>query len=61
MNKLATLQADTKFVGVADFRLKEGSPCIDADRNDVPELPPTDRDGKPRINGRALDIVTYEF
>ncbi|MCX8076852.1 MAG: hypothetical protein N3C57_07455 [Aquificaceae bacterium] len=58
------IQADPKFVGVADFRLKEGSPCIDAGRNDapvLPMLPKTDRDGKPRINGRAVDMGAYEF
>ncbi|MCS7307783.1 MAG: hypothetical protein NZ526_04430 [Aquificaceae bacterium] len=55
------IQADPKFVGFVDFRLREGSPCIDAGRNYALELPKTDRDGKPRINGRAVDMGAYEF
>ena len=50
-----------------NLRLMEGSPCIDAGNNNVPNLPETDMDGHPRIidgdcNGSGIvDMGAYEF
>jgi len=40
-----------------DFRLNEGSPCIDAGDNAAPELPARDLDGNPRVADGNGDIV----
>jgi hypothetical protein len=48
-----------------DFRLRQGSPCIDAGNNDVLNLPETDILGAPRIvfggRSRTLDMGAYEY
>lgn len=45
-----------------DLRLSPGSACINAGDNSVlPELPPTDANGLPRLNGNRIDIGAYEF
>jgi uncharacterized repeat protein (TIGR01451 family) len=50
-----------------DYRIKAGSPCIDAGSNSAPELPTTDLGGDPRVqdghsSGTAtVDIGAYEF
>lgn len=44
-----------------DFRLAEGSPCIDAGTNDPAEgLPATDIDGNPRVVCTIVDMGAYE-
>jgi CSLREA domain-containing protein len=43
-----------------DLRLGQGSPAIDAGDDTAPNLPPTDRDGNPRIVGAAVDMGAYE-
>ncbi len=44
-----------------DFRLKEGSPMIDAGSDEAPYLPATDFAGIPRTLGQSVDIGAYEF
>ena len=51
------------IVGTKDdnLRLKPGSPCLDAGTNiTTPPLPPTDLDGKPRIQNGIVDMGAYE-
>lgn len=44
-----------------NLRLKEGSPAVDRGRSDLPELPPTDREGKTRVRGKSVDLGAYEL
>jgi Right handed beta helix region/Abnormal spindle-like microcephaly-assoc'd, ASPM-SPD-2-Hydin len=61
------ISADPEFVGTSNFRLKGGSPAIDAGSNTAPDLQSTDLAGNPRIiNGTddpmaIVDIGGYEF
>jgi nitrous oxidase accessory protein NosD len=61
------ISANPKFTGTSNFRLKAGSPAIDAGSNTVPDLPSTDVAGNPRIiNGNGgttaiVDMGAYEF
>jgi parallel beta-helix repeat protein len=61
------ISVDPLFVGTSNFRLKGGSPAIDAGDNSAPDLPSTDLAGNPRIiNGNDLptaiiDMGAYEF
>ena len=61
------ISADPLFVGRANFRLKAGSPAIDAGDNSAPNLPAKDFTGHPRIvNGNGgpeaiVDMGAYEF
>ncbi|MGD0784185.1 MAG: right-handed parallel beta-helix repeat-containing protein [Sedimentisphaerales bacterium] len=51
------------IVGTQDdnLRLRPGSPCLDAGVNTTtPPLPPTDLDGKPRIQNGIVDMGAYE-
>ncbi len=47
--------------GGGDFRLAEGSPCIDVGNPTVGGLPGTDLAGEPRVAGVGIDIGAYEF
>ncbi len=61
------ISTSPEFVGVSNFRLKGGSPAIDAGSNTAPNLPSTDISGNPRItNGNGgptaiVDMGAYEF
>ncbi|MDI6447948.1 choice-of-anchor Q domain-containing protein [Anaerobaca lacustris] len=52
--------SDAIWVG-GDYRLSEGSPCIDAaDPDYVYDFAHTDLDGRPRLTGAAPDMGAYE-
>jgi len=46
---MGNIDADPLFVGIGDYHLQPGSPCIDAGENAAPSLPATDFEGEPRI------------
>jgi hypothetical protein len=56
-------KADPLFVDApnGDLHLSGWSPCIDMGNNNAPELPPTDKDGNPRIFEGKVDIGAYEY
>ncbi|HWO36584.1 MAG TPA: choice-of-anchor Q domain-containing protein [Candidatus Acidoferrum sp.] len=51
------LSVNPMFVAAANFRLKAGSPAIDAGDNAAPDLPPLDLAGKPRAASMAMAVV----
>jgi parallel beta-helix repeat protein len=61
------IRQDPIFVGVGDYHLRAGSPCIDAGTNCDPNIPAKDKDGKGRHldgdnNGTTIvDLGAYEF
>jgi len=61
------ISVNPDFVGTNNFRLKDGSPAIDAGNNSAPDLPSNDFASNPRIinsNGGTTAIVdmgAYEF
>jgi Abnormal spindle-like microcephaly-assoc'd, ASPM-SPD-2-Hydin len=61
------ISADPLFVSSSNYRLKGGSPAIDAGDNSAPDLPSKDFAGNPRIiNGNdaptaIIDMGAYEF
>jgi len=62
------IAADPMFVGPTNFRLKVGSPGIDAGLNTAPNLPPKDLAGAQRIvdalndgSGPVIDLGVYEY
>ncbi|MCX6876445.1 MAG: right-handed parallel beta-helix repeat-containing protein [Verrucomicrobia bacterium] len=44
-----------------DYHLTSSSPCVNAGKNDAPQLPTTDFDGDLRIAGGTVDMGAYEF
>lgn len=55
------ISADPLFTSKANFRLKAGSPAINAGDNSAPSVPPLDLAGKPRIVDAIIDLGTYEY
>ncbi|HEY3266877.1 MAG TPA: choice-of-anchor Q domain-containing protein [Armatimonadota bacterium] len=57
------LSVDPLFVSrsASNYRLKAGSPCIDAGDDSVIQLGDLDMDGAPRRSGAHVDIGAYEF
>ena len=57
------IDTDPLFVNTAtgDLHLQVGSPCIDTGNSAAPDLPDTDRDGKARVTGSAVDMGAYEY
>ena len=58
----STITSDPKFVDVAggNYRLAEGSPCIDAGDDPAIEGYDTDLAGNARIFGTSVDLGAYE-
>lgn len=59
-----SFRADPLLVGLGDFHLQVGSPCIDAGNNAPPPygtLPATDLDGNPRLVNGVVDMGAYEW
>jgi uncharacterized repeat protein (TIGR01451 family) len=54
---------DPLFVDPAagDYHLQPESPVIDQGTNDAPALPPTDKDGNPRVVHGVVDLGAFEF
>ncbi|MNW39336.1 hypothetical protein D3C74_164250 [compost metagenome] len=61
-NDTHSLFADPKFVNAAnsDFHLQSSSPAIDAGNTDRAIIGTLDIDGKPRVQGAAVNIGAYE-
>ena len=57
------LDSDPLFVDAenADFRLREGSPCINSGYTRLDDLSAFDLDGYARVCGGIIDIGAYEF
>ncbi len=55
------IQSDPLFMGGGDYHLNTGSPCKDAGDNDPPGLPPTDKDGQPRVMDGTVDMGAFEY
>ncbi len=53
------IDEDPLFVGGGDYRLQEGSPCINAGDDSVVVVT-TDLDGNPRIQGLCVDMGAFE-
>lgn len=52
---MGNINADPLFVGGGDYRLQEGSPCIDTGSNSAVSVT-TDLDGNPRIANNTVDM-----
>ncbi len=61
-NDAHSLFIDPKFVNAAggDFHLQSSSPAIDAGDTDRAIIGTLDIDGKPRVQGAAVNIGAYE-
>lgn len=55
--------SDPIFAGITDYRLQEGSPCIDTGNNTyfTDAATATDLAGNPRVYNTAIDLGAYEF
>jgi len=56
----SNIDSDPLFIGSGDYHLTTSSPCINTGDNNAPNLPPTDKDGNPRIVGGTVDMGAYE-
>src|SRR5262249_41958105 len=56
------ISADPQFVAplAADYQLLPSSPPIDIGNSAAANLPATDMDGQPRVQGQAVDMGAYE-
>jgi hypothetical protein len=57
------ISADPIFVNpsAGDFHLQAASPAMNAGTNSAPNLPVTDKDGRPRIIDGVVDMGAFEF
>jgi parallel beta-helix repeat protein len=62
-NQNGNISADPKFVDLVkqNYKLRAGSPAINAGTNSAPDLPKKDLAGHARIVGGTIDMGAYEY
>jgi PKD repeat protein len=58
---IVDLLTSPAFIGEGDYRLAEGSPCINVGNNEAPAIQAKDLDGYLRIVDEVVDLGAYEY